>query len=98
MIVAIEHDDVQPECVEFLDRFGGGGFDRVGDGEDSRRLATDSDEQHSLAAFCKFHDRGFQRLKAGDIFVPQEIRLANQSRDSSDGRSNPFGQRVSHQV
>lgn len=48
-VVAGEHDDFQSECVEFLDRCAGGGFDPVGDGENSRRLAIDDDEHRGLA-------------------------------------------------
>ena len=39
VIVASEHDELQPERVEIFDGLGGGGFDRVGDGEESSRLA-----------------------------------------------------------
>ena len=37
-VVAGEHDEFQPERVEFGDGFGCSGFDRVGDSEDSRRV------------------------------------------------------------
>jgi hypothetical protein len=75
----------KPKRVEILDGFGGGGFDRVGDGEDSRRLAIDGDKHRGLAVLLKFHRRGFERLQAVDLFVPQEIRFADHHRTTRDG-------------
>ena len=84
-VVAGEHDESQAECVEFADGFGGGGLDRVGDGEDARGLAVDGDKHRGLAFFLKFHRRGFERLQAGDLFIPQEIRFADHHRAPVDG-------------
>ena len=35
-VVARQHDEFQPERMEFADGFGGRGFDRVGNGERGR--------------------------------------------------------------
>jgi hypothetical protein len=87
-VIAGEHDDLQPQRVEFADGFGCGGFDRVGDGEDTSRLAINRDENCSLALLLKFHGRGFQRFQASDLFAPQEIRFADHHSAASDGASN----------
>ena len=54
-VIAGEHNELQPERVEFVDGFGCGGFDRVGDCEDSSGLAIDRDEDRGLAFLLKFH-------------------------------------------
>ena len=74
--------------MEFADGFGGGGFDRVGDGEDSGRLAIDGDKHRGLAFFLKFRGRRFQRLQTGNLFIPQEIRFADHHRAARDGADN----------
>src|ERR1039458_6398056 len=83
-VVAGEHHDLQPKGVEFADGFERGGFDRVGDGENSGWLAIDGHEHCRLAVFLKFHGRGFKSIQARDLFVPQEIRLADHHRATRD--------------
>ena len=63
-VVAGEHHDAQSECVEFADGLGGGGLDRVGDGDDARRLAVNGDEHRRLAFLLELRCRCFERLQA----------------------------------
>jgi hypothetical protein len=72
-VVAGKHDDLQPERVEFADRFDHGGFDRIGDGEDASRLAIYRNKHNGLA-FLKFPGRGLRANEIGIIVI--RLRLA----------------------
>ena len=62
-----------------------GGFDWVGDSENSRRLAIYGDEYCGLAFFLEFDRCGVQRLQSSSLFVSQEIRLADRHHAAADG-------------
>ena len=84
-VVAGQHHDAQTECVKLADGLGGRGLDRVGDGDDARRLAINGDEHRGLAFFLKFRGRCFERLQARNLFISQKGRLADHHHAAGDG-------------
>ena len=84
-VVAGQHHDAQTECVKLADGLGGGGLDRIGDGDDARRLAVNRDEHRRLTFFLKFRGRCFERLQARNFFISQKGRLADHDHAAGDG-------------
>jgi len=73
--------------VKFFDSFGSGGFYRVGDGENSRRLSIHGHEHRGSCPFLEVSSRRFQRIqtvtfsfrrKSGFQSLPHDQRRCRQ--------------------
>ena len=76
-VVAGDHDKFDTERVQLPDGLGGGGFYRIGHGEDAGRFAIEGDKHGGLSLFLKLHGGGFKRIKSGDGLVFEEIRFTD---------------------
>ena len=85
-VVAGEHDDFEPELVEGGDGLAGGGFDGVGDGKNTGRLAIHGDEDGRLAELLEGLGLSGELIAALHGVFAQEGELADE-----DGATVDFG-------